>query len=104
MGARTLIAIAAAAVAACTGPDPSATVRAVAPSPQPGHERVTVDVANSGRHGEVTLELTLRGRTGAVIRETRNLEMDGHQRLSLVIDVAAPLDTYAATVVAKYPD
>jgi hypothetical protein len=102
MDSRPLIALA--LVAACAGPVPSAKIIAVAPSPEPGHERVTVAVRNDGGHGEVTLELTLRGHGGIVVRDMRHVDMDSHQRLSLAIDIAAPADTYTASVDVRYPD
>ena len=102
MGARALIAILLAA--ACAGPDPSAAVISVAPSPEPGKERVMLHVRNDGRHGEVTLELTPRGRGGRMVRDTLHIDMKAHERLEVAVDVPAPADSYTATVQAKYPD
>jgi hypothetical protein len=103
MGARPLIMLAA-ALAACPGPQPSAWVVAVGPSPEPGRERVLLAVRNDGRHGEVSLEVTLRGARGNIVRETRHVEMQGDERLSLTVDVEVPPDDYTATVSTKYPD
>lgn len=101
MGARAVIALALAA--ACAGPAPFASVVAVMPSPVPGRERVLAVVHNAGGKGEITLEVTLRAR-GRSIRETKTLDMEAHERLSLTIDVPAPPGDYTATAAAKYPD
>lgn len=102
MGARAVIALALAA--ACAGPAPSAEIVAVTPSPEPGHERALVAVHNAGGQGEVTIEVTLHAQGGRPIRETKTLDMEAHERLSLTIDVPAPAGDYTATVAAKYPD
>lgn len=102
MDSRALIVLALAA--ACAGPEPSAKIVAVERSPEPGHERVTVDVRNDGGHGEVTLELTLHGHGGVVVRDTRHVDMESHERLSVAIDVPAPPDTYTASIDVRYPD
>ena len=96
--------IAVALVAACAGPEPSARIVTVAPSPEPGHERVAIAVHNAGGEGEITLEVTLRAPGGRSIRKTETVDLEAHERLSLTVDVPAPPDDYTATVSAKYPD
>ena len=102
MGARALIALALAA--ACAGPDPSAHVVAVVPSPEPGHERAVIAVHNAGAGGEITLEVTLRAPGGRSLRESKAIDMEAHEQLSLTIDIPAPPGDYTATATAKYPD
>ncbi|HEX5061301.1 MAG TPA: hypothetical protein VFV99_18165 [Kofleriaceae bacterium] len=101
MDTRALIAC---LLVACTGPKPHAEVVTVAPSPVPGHERVTLAVRNDGRHGEVTLEITLRGASGSVLHDTHHIDVQADERISVVVDIAAPADAYTATVEAQYPD
>ncbi len=97
--------IAALALAACSGPRPRVDVVEIEAAPAAGYERVTLAVRNeSGGHGEIELTITLRGASGRRIEETRELELDAHQRLELVVDIAAPPDTYTAAVSAVYPD
>jgi hypothetical protein len=88
----------------CAGPDPSAHMVELAPSPKPGCERATVSVDNDGGEGEVTVELTLQARDGARTRDTTNVEMKAHERLLLTVDVAARPDDYTAIVSATAPD
>ena len=102
MGARSLIVLALAV--GCRGPDPSVRDVVVARSPEPGHQRVELVLANAGRHGEVTLEITLRGQGGRMVRDTRHVDIERHEQLALSFDIAAPADAYAATVKARYPD
>lgn len=104
MDARTLI-LACGVLAACSGPRPRAEVLSVAPSPQPGHTRVSLDVRNEGRgHGEVEVEVILTSPRGNRFRETQIVELDAEERVALTVDVAAPPDTYVAAVRTKYPD
>lgn len=92
-------------LAACSGPRPQAEVLAISPSPQPGHERVTVGVRNEGPgHGEVEIEIILTSPRGIRFRETHTVELEQEERIQLAVDIAAPPDTYVATVEAKYPD
>jgi hypothetical protein len=80
-------------------------VLSVAPSPQPGHTRVSLDVRNDGRgHGEVELEIILTSPRGNRFRETQTVELNAEERIELAVDMAALPDTYVATVHAKYPD
>lgn len=101
MGSRTLIVV---ALAACMGPKPEAHVVSVAPGPQPGHERVTVDLANpSHGEGQVELEIMLHA-PARTISASKMIDLKPHARLQVVVDIAAPPDIYTATVEADYPD
>jgi hypothetical protein len=91
-------------VAACAGPRPEARVISVAPSPQAGDQRVTVDLTNhSGGEGEVELRVVLRG-NGIEVAAEQNVEMDGHQHLVVEVDIPAPAGTYTASATAQFPD
>jgi hypothetical protein len=91
-------------LAACAGPRPEARVLSVAPSPQPGDQRVTVDLTNhSGGDGEVELRVVLRG-GGTEVTADKTVEMDGHQHLVVAVDVPAPPGTYTASATAEFPD
>lgn len=100
MVARPLIL--ALALAACAGPAPVVDHVAVAPSPVPGHMRVTGTLMNRGGGGTVELVITLHG--AATVRENETLAIDAHQRVELAIDVAAPPGSYTADVLAQYPN
>ena len=100
MVARSLIL--ALALAACAGPSPVVDNVAVAPSPVPGHMRVTGTLTNRGGGGTVELVVTLHG--AATVRADETLAIDAHQRVDLAIDVAAPAGTYTADVQAQYPN
>jgi len=100
MVARSLIL--ALALAACAGPAPVVEGVAVAPSPVPGHMRVTGTLINHGGGGTVQLIVTLHG--PATLRDDEKVEVDAHQRVDLAIDVAGPAGTYTADVHAQYPN
>jgi hypothetical protein len=95
--------IIAAALAACAGPKPQASVLAVEPSPVAGHERVTLAIDNrSGGEGEVDVRIVMHG--PATIVESRTVDLRGHDHVELAVDIAAPPGTYRATVDARFPD
>jgi hypothetical protein len=103
VGARALIA-GSFALAACQGPRPDVTSSSVAPSPDPGFQRVTIHLRNAGGPGEVQLEISLRGCCGRVVRTSTTREVEAHASSLVVVDVAAPPDSYSVTVGADYPD
>jgi hypothetical protein len=107
MGARALAAAAAAAIAmACAGPDPRIErVDIVAPR-LPGMVRVALVVLNrSAGHGDVQIKVHLRTRDGAhVLAAERSLELEGHQRLEMSVDIPAPEADYVAEAHGVYPD
>jgi hypothetical protein len=94
--------IVALALAACAGPAPVVEEVAVAPSPVPGHMRVTGTLINHGGGGTVELIVTLHG--AATLRADEKVEIDAHQRVELAIDVAAPAGNNTADVLAQYPN
>ena len=95
--------IIAAALAACAGPKPTASVIAVEPSPVAGHERVTLAIDNrSGGEGEVDVRIVLHGPTTIV--ESHTVDLRGHDHVQLFVDVAAPPGAYRATADARFPD
>jgi hypothetical protein len=100
---RALIAI---ALAACAGPRPEIDASTVAVAPdRPGVQRVTIDLANrSGGHGEVELQITLRGASGGCIRASQQVELDAHEQLRIYVDVPAPPESYTVDVRSEYPD
>src|ERR1044071_8490955 len=105
MGARAL-AVAAAVLLGCAGPEPQIErVEVVAPR-QPGSVRVAVVVVNrSGGHGEVQIKIRLRSADRAhTLAAERALEIEGHQRLDLTVDIPAPDGDYIAEANAVYPD
>jgi hypothetical protein len=102
MVTRSLILALALALAACAGPSPVVDHVAVAPSPVPGHMRVTGTLTNHGGGGTVELVITLHG--AATVRDQETLALDDHQRVDLAIDVAAPPGNYTADVLAQYPN
>ena len=100
------LAVAAAVLVACAGPDPRIErVEIVAPR-VPGTIRVSLAVVNrSGGHGQVQIEIHLRNtRTADALEADRSLELDGHQRLELIVDIPAPEAEYVADARAVYPD
>jgi hypothetical protein len=101
MDSRALIVL---VLAACMGPKPQARVVSVEASPQPGHERVTIDLANPTHgHGEVELQIELHA-PARRIQQTKTVELGSHDHLQVVVDIAAPSDVYTASVEANYPD
>jgi hypothetical protein len=110
VGARAVAALTAAAVAGaiaagCAGPAPAIERVEVVEPRLPGHVRVELVVANrSGGHGQVQLEISLWAGPGRTLTDERPLELDGHQRLELTFDIAAPDADYVATARAIYPD
>ena len=100
MVARSLIL--ALALAACAGPAPVVDNVAVAPSPVPGHMRVTGTLINHGGGGTVELVVTLHG--AATLRADETVDVDAHQRVDLAIDIAGPAGTYTAEILAQYPN
>jgi hypothetical protein len=105
MGARAIAAVAVIATA-CAGPDPRIErVDIVAPR-RPGTVRVALVVLNrSGGHGEVQIKIRLRTPDGAhALAAERSLELDGHQRLDLTVDIPAPEADYVAEAYGVYPD
>jgi hypothetical protein len=99
MAARSVILV---LLAACAGPVPSVEHVAVAPSPLPGHVRITGTLINRGGTGTVELHLELRGKT--TLRQDELVEVHPHEQLELAYDLAAPADTYTATIDAEYPN
>lgn len=98
MAARALILL----LAACAGPAPSVEDVAVAPSPLPGHVRVTGTLINRAGPGDVELHVVLRG--AVVVREDQMVGVESHETLAVTIDVAAPPRDYSATIVPEYPN
>jgi hypothetical protein len=99
------VAIAAAVLAGCGGPRPSVeSVELVEPH-LPGCVRVQLVVVNrAGGHGEVQIEITLRARSGNTLAAEHPMELDGHQRLELDVDIPAPEGDYLVQARALYPD
>jgi hypothetical protein len=105
VGARAL-AILVATLVACAGPDPAIErVDIVAPR-LPGQVRVELVVVNrTGGHGQVQIEIRLRdARSRGEVAAERPLEIAGHQRLELIVDIPAPDGEYTAEARALYPD
>jgi hypothetical protein len=106
VGARALVTLGA-LLTGCAGPDPRIErVEIVAPR-LPGHVRVHVAVVNrSSGHGQVQIELRLTSRSSPrTLAAGRPLELDGHERVELAIDVSAPDGgDYAAEAHVRYPD
>ena len=98
MDSRSLIVL----LVACAGPRPSVDHVAVTASPQPGFQRVSAMLHNRGGGGEVTVDITLRGKV--VLREQRTVEMHGGDAIAFVADVLAPPDSYEASIEVTYPD
>ena len=105
MGARALIACCL-LLAACGGPQPEVEPASITvTSVQPGFQRVQADVRNaSGGHGQIAIDITLRGTTGQVIEETRTVQLRAHEQIRFAADIAAPPGTYTAELDATYPD
>ena len=105
MGARALAAVAALAMA-CAGPDPRIERVAIVAARQPGTVRVVLVVLNrSGGHGEVQLKIRLRTPDGThTVAVERSLDLDGHQRLDLTVDIPAPEADYVVEADSVYPD
>jgi hypothetical protein len=105
MGARALAAAAAMAMA-CAGPDPWIERVDIVTPQLPGTVRVALVVLNrSAGHGEAQIKVRLRTRDGAhVVAAERSLELDGHQRLDLTVDIPAPAADYVAEASGVYPD
>lgn len=105
MGARALAAAAALAMA-CAGPDPYIERADIVAPRLPGTVRVALVVLNrSAGHGEAQIKIRLRTRDGAhVLAAERSLELDGHQRLELIVDIPAPEADYVAEAYGVYPD
>lgn len=102
MDSRALILI---ALAACAGPRPEARVLSVAPSPQPGDQRVMVDLTNhSGGKGEIELRVVLRSAAGTEVAAEQTVELKAREHLVLAVDVPAPPGVYNANATAEYPD
>jgi hypothetical protein len=105
VGARA-VAIIAVVVLGCAGPAPGIERVEVVKPQRPGCVRVELVVVNrSGGHGEVQIEILLRtARPGRMLTADRSLELDGHQRLELSVDIPAPEGDYVAEARAIYPD
>ena len=105
MGARA-VAVVAMVVLGCAGPAPGIERVEVVQSHRPGCVRVELVVVNrSGGHGQVQIEIMLRAaRGGRTLTAERPLELDGHQRLELSVDIPAPDGDYVAEARAIYPD
>jgi len=105
VGARALV-IAGVLAAGCAGPDPQIDRVEIAAPRLPGHVRVDLVVVNgSGGHGEVQIQIQLRSaRPPHTVSAERTLELEGHQRLELTVDVPAPDGDYVAEARAQYPD
>jgi hypothetical protein len=105
VGARALV-IAGALVAGCAGPDPRIERVEITPPRLPGHVRVDLVVVNqSGGHGQVQVELQIRStRPARTVAAERVVEMEGHQRIELMVDIPAPEADYVAQAQAVYPD
>ena len=105
MGARALAAAAAIAMA-CAGPDPAIERVDIVAARKPGTVRVALVVVNrSAGHGEAQIKIRLRTRDGAhVLAAERSLELEGHERLDLTVDIPAPEADYVAEASGVYPD
>lgn len=105
MGPRAL-AIAAAVVLGCAGPDPRIERVEIVALRRPGTIRVSLAVVNrSAGHGQVQIKIRLRSTDRAhTLAAERALEIDGHQRLDLTVDIPAPGADYVAEASAVYPD
>ncbi|MEO8552847.1 MAG: hypothetical protein ABI678_22870 [Kofleriaceae bacterium] len=89
-------------LAACAGPSPVVDHVAVAPSPVPGHVRVTGTLLNRAGAGSVELHVELRGKT--LIRADKMIDVHEHEQVELAIDVAAQPGDYTATIEPEYPN
>lgn len=105
MGTRTLIGCCV-ALAACAGPRPEVDASSVSVAASlPGYQRVELVLHNrNGGHGEVAVDITLRGASGRVVKATRLVELRAHETIELATDIAAPADQYTANAEASYPD
>lgn len=104
MDSRALV-LALALVAACRGPHAEVIAASAEASPEPGQERVVVDLANTGGgHGEVDVEITLTGGSGRVVRASHTVELRAHETVQVVVDVPAPPERYTVEAEARYPD
>jgi hypothetical protein len=104
--AARALAILAAALVACAGPDPAIERVDVLAPRLPGHVRVELAVVNrSGGHGQVQIEIRLRdARSRRELAAVRMVEIDGHERLVLIVEIPAPDGDYTAEARALYPD
>ena len=107
MGAGRRLTAATAALAlvvACGGPRVRVVDPAAAPSPQPGHTRVTATLVNASGEGDVKVTARLRDRSsGRVVSITRSVSMRAHETTQFVIDAPAPPGDYAPEVTAAFP-
>jgi hypothetical protein len=105
VGARSLATVGAVFLG-CAGPAPAIEHVEVAAPRLPGRVRVALVVVNhSGGHGQVQIEIALRAtRPGRTVVTERPLELDGHQRVELTVDIPAPDGDYVVEARAIYPD
>ena len=100
------VAVAAALMAACSGPKPAVRSALVEP-PSDGKANVTVVVENRGDgDGQVRLKVTLRDADGQVVaREDKTLDLDPHTTVTVVLEVQVPEDASDLRVTAEvaYP-
>lgn len=86
----------------CAGPRPTVGDVAVAPSPLPGHVRVTGSLVNHGGRGTVAIHVALHGAT--TLRNDYTIDVPSGDHVALAFDVAAPVGDYTATMTAEYPN
>ena len=105
MGPRALAAAAALAMA-CAGPDPRIERADIVAPRRPGTVRVALVVVNrSAGHGQAQIKVRLRTPDGAhALAAERSLELDGHQRLDLTVEIPAPEADYLVEATGVYPD
>jgi len=103
-GRLTAAAALLALVVGCAGPRVRVLDPAAAPSPQPGHTRVSATLVNDSGEGDVKLTARLRDRSsGRVVSVSRSVSVRAHETLHVVIDAPAPPGDYAPEVSAGFP-
>jgi hypothetical protein len=103
IGSRLLV-VTLAMVGGCRGPRPSVQNVKVASEWAPGFQRVTAVGVNAGGEGQARLKVRLRdARSDLVIESDKQVDLQRHDRVEVVIDVPAPAGEYVPEVEAEYP-
>ena len=91
-------------LAGCAGPRVTTADVCVVPGPTAGQQRVQATLTNRGGDGEVKANVRLHSSaTDRIYVATRTVAMKGHDRVELVVDVAAPPGAYRPEVEIEFP-
>lgn len=88
----------------CAGPRVTTSDVRVGAGPVAGQQRVEATLVNRGGEGEVRANVRLHGTKGdRLYSATRTIPLKSHDRVELVVDLAAPPGSYRPEVEIEFP-